>query len=188
MSEILTARRDDAPASEAKSADPSESARENETAAKTVTINRDPRDLYDFWRDFGNLVAVLENVRRIERIDDRRTRWVVKAPTGTVQWVTAVVDDQPGRLIAWESEPGADVRNSGRVEFLPAPGGRGSWVRATIHYDTPGGLIGKIAARLFQREPAIQARRDLRRFKQLMETGEIATGARTHAQREQRGE
>jgi uncharacterized membrane protein len=35
---------------------------------------------------------------------------------------------------------------------------------------------------MFQREPAIQARRDLRRFKQLMETGEIATALRTRAQ------
>ena len=49
----------------------------------------------------------------------------------------------------------------------------------------PAGIIGKVIAKMFQREPAIQARRDLRRFKQLMETGEIATGARSRAQMEE---
>ena len=47
-----------------------------------------------------------------------------------------------------------------------------------IAYDPPGGVIGELVAKLFQREPRIQTRRDLRRFKQLMETGEIATNAR----------
>ena len=64
-------------------------------------------------------------------------------------------------------------------------GGRGTWVSATILYDPPSGIIGKVVARMFQREPAIQARRDLRRFKQLMETGEIATSSWT---RQQHGE
>ncbi|MDB5422045.1 MAG: cyclase, partial [Brevundimonas sp.] len=39
----------------------------------------------------------------------------------------------------------------------------------------------KVIAKMFQREPFIQARRDLRRFKQLMETGEISTNARNQA-------
>jgi uncharacterized membrane protein len=52
----------------------------------------------------------------------------------------------------------------------------------TLLYDPPAGAIGRFVARLFQREPGIQARRDLRRFKQWMETGEIATAARTRKQ------
>ena len=79
------------------------------------------------------------------------------------------------------AEPGADVANSGRVEFKDV-GDRGTVVTATIAYDPPAGIVGKIIAKMFQREPAIQARRDLRRFKQLMETGEIATASRTQEQ------
>ena len=102
---------------------------------------------------------------------------MVKAPGGkTVEWDARVTDDRPNELIAWTSEEGADVPNSGRVEFRDA-GARGTVVTATILYDPPGGTIGKVIAKLFQREPAIQARRDLNRFKQLMETGEIATAA-----------
>jgi uncharacterized membrane protein len=96
-----------------------------------------------------------------------------------------VTEDRPGELIAWVSEEGADVPNSGRIEFRDAPGGRGTWVTATIIYDPPAGIIGKVIAKMFQREPHIQARRDLRRLKQLMETGEIATAARTKAQYEE---
>ena len=48
----------------------------------------------------------------------------------------------------------------------------------TLTYDPPGGVVGKLVAKLFQRDPAIQARRNLRRLKQLMETGEVATAAR----------
>jgi uncharacterized membrane protein len=152
--------------------------------ARAVTINRPATELYAYWRDFRNLQTFMDNVVAVESIDDRRSHWVVKSPTGTVEWDSIVTEDEPNRLIAWTSAEGADVPNSGRVEFREA-GARGTVVTATIAYDPPGGTIGKIIAKMFQREPGIQARRDLRRFKQLMETGEIATGARTRAQHEE---
>lgn len=143
---------------------------------RTVTINRPREELYAFWRDFSNLARVMLNIEDITMLDDRRSRWRVKGPNGDYEWVSVITEDEPGRLIAWESEDGADVKNSGRVEFLDAPPGRGSWVRAVMAYDPPGGFLGKaIAAVAGQKEPQIQSTRDLRRFKQLMETGEIAT-------------
>jgi uncharacterized membrane protein len=127
----------------------------------------------------------MENVERIDVHDATRSHWVVKAPAGrTVEWDATVTDEARDSFIAWTSEPGADVANSGRVEFQDA-GARGTVVTATILYDPPGGIVGKIVAKMFQREPAIQARRDLRRFKQLMETGEIATSAFTRKQLEE---
>ena len=101
-----------------------------------------------------------------------------------MSWESVVTKDVPGKEIYWQSAPGADIANSGRIEFREA-GPRGTVVRATIAYDPPGGAIGQFIAKLFQREPRIQARRDLRRFKQLMETGEIATAARTRKQFEE---
>ena len=119
----------------------------------------------------------MENVERIDILDDKRQHWVVKAPAGTsVEWDARITDEAVDDFFTWTSEPGADVPNSGRVEFRDA-GARGTVVTATIAYDPPAGVVGKLVAKLFQREPAIQARRDLRRFKQLMETGEIATNA-----------
>lgn len=144
----------------------------------TVTINRPREALYDAWRDFALLERVMENVEKVEKIDQLRSRWTIKAPLGsTVDVVTRIRDDQPGAAISWESEPGSDITTDGRIEFLDAPPGRGSFVRLSMRYAPPGGLIGKGISKLLQREPRIQSRRDLRRFKQLMETGEVATNA-----------
>lgn len=124
----------------------------------------------------------MDNVERVEILATDRSHWVVKAPAGkVVEWDAIITEEIDGELIAWASVEGADVTNSGRIEFRDA-GERGTIVTATIAYDPPAGFIGKIVAKMFQREPAIQARRDLRRFKQLMETGEVATAARTAQQ------
>jgi uncharacterized membrane protein len=157
---------------------------EGKGVACAVTINRPPAEVYAYFRDFANLPTFMDNIVRIDVLDDRRSHWVVKAPAGeTVEWDARLTEDQPGQLLAWTSEEGADVPNRGRVEFRDA-GARGTVVTAIIDYDPPAGVIGKLVAKLFQREPAIQSRRDLRRLKQLLETGEIATAAWTKAQHE----
>ena len=151
-------------------------------SGRAVTINRPIAELFAYWRDFPNLATFMENVERVDLLDNRRSHWVVKAPGGkTVEWDSVVTEEQPDSFIAWVSEEGADVPNSGRIDFRDA-GARGTVVTATIVYDPPAGVIGKLIAKMFQREPAIQARRDLRRFKQLMETGEIATSSWTRDQ------
>lgn len=168
---------DDAPVTTSKTTDP-----DRKLLAETVTINRPAQELYDFWRRPENLVQVMENILSIEPIDETRSRWTVKAPAdGTVSWESVITKDVPGQEITWQSADGADVANNGRIEFRDA-GARGTVVRATIAYEPPGGKVGELIAKLFQREPRIQARRDLRRFKQIMETGEIATGAWTRQQ------
>jgi uncharacterized membrane protein len=176
--------RDDAPVTAAKNSDPSRA-----LSAESVTINRPAQELYDFWRNPENLVQVMENIVSIEPLAHDRSRWTVKAPAGReVSWESIVTKDVPGREIYWQSAEGADVANSGRIVFEPA-GARGTVVRAVIAYDPPGGTVGQMLAKLFQREPRIQSRRDLHRFKQLMEAGEIATGARNHRiLSEERGE
>ena len=175
--------RDDAPPTAAKDLDT-----DRALLAESVTINRPAQELYAFWRDPANLVQVVENVVAIEPLGPDRSRWTVKAPAGReVSWESVVTRDVPGREITWQSAEGAEIDNSGRIEFRDA-GARGTVVRAVIAYDPPGGMVGQMIAKLFQREPRIQTRRDLHRFKQLMEAGEIATSARTQRQREERNE
>lgn len=183
---------DDAPPSTAKDSAARQAAINTLTEAKgdtivgrAVTINRPVGEVFAFFRDFANLPTFMENVVRIDVLDAQRTHWVVKAPGGgTVEWNARITEEAVNDVIAWASEEGAEVPNSGRVTFRNA-GDRGTVVTATIAYDPPFGALGKLIAKMFQREPAIQARRDLRRFKQLMETGEIATGARTRRQFEE---
>jgi len=153
---------------------------------RTVTINRPRAQLYAYWRDFTKLTSFMDNIVSVDILDGRRSHWVVRAPGGkTVEWDAVITEEREGETIAWASEEGADVPNSGRIDFRDEPGGRGTQVTATIVYDPPVGVVGKLIAKMFQREPAIQARRDLRRFKQLMETGEIATASRTRQQLEE---
>jgi uncharacterized membrane protein len=143
---------------------------------RTVTINRPRHELYAFWREFRNLPLFMDNIESVTVLDTERSHWIVRAPGGnTVEWDARITEDEPGELIAWESIGDAKVRNSGRIEFRDSSNGRGTLVSATLVYDPPAGGVGKMVAKLFQREPKIQARQDLRRFKQLMETGEIAT-------------
>ncbi|HTV78895.1 MAG TPA: SRPBCC family protein [Steroidobacteraceae bacterium] len=149
---------------------------------RSVTIDRPRQELYAFWRNFENLPLFMHNIRRVTVIDSTHSRWLVAAPAGkSVEWPSAITVDDPGQLIGWESEEGASVRNSGTVEFKDSPERRGTVVTVTLAYDPPAGAIGQMIAKLFHKEPKIQARRDLRRFKQLMETGEVATAAPPYA-------
>jgi uncharacterized membrane protein len=145
---------------------------------RTVTIGRPKDELYREWRDFTKFPRFMENVERVGDLGGGRSKWTIKAPTGsTVELVTRITDDRPGEAIAWESEPESDIQTKGRVEYFDVAPGRGTGVRLTMRYDPPGGLAGRTIAKVMQREPNVQARRDLRRFKQLIETGEVATNA-----------
>jgi uncharacterized membrane protein len=139
-----------------------------------TTIRKPAEDVYRHWRDFRNLPTFMDHVRSVDVHDDRRSHWVVNAPAGTtVEWDAEIVEDRPGEIIAWRSVEGADVENSGSVRFSPAPGDRGTEVRVEVSYSPPGGVIGEVVAKLFGEAPDQQISDDLRRFKQVVETGDV---------------
>ena len=148
-------------------------------AVRAMTIGgQTPEELYEFWRNLPNLARFMENIERIDVLDADRSHWVVKAPAGrTIEWDARITVDEPGRRIGWTTEDGAEVKNHGVVEFREAPFGRGAEIHATIVYEPPAGPLGKLVAELFQVEPGMQAKRDLRRLKMMLETGEISTTA-----------
>ena len=144
----------------------------------SMTVERTPWDLYQFWRNFGNLPRFMQHLESVTVIDEKRSHWVAKAPSiagGTVEWDAEIINDEPNSLIAWRSLENANVDNAGSVRFVPGPEGRGTEVRVVLDYIPPGGRVGKWVAKLFGEEPTQQIREDLRRFKRLMETGEIPT-------------
>ena len=141
---------------------------------ESVTIDRSPEELYQFWHDFQNLPRFMYHLESVQTTGDGRSHWVAKAPVGTtVAWDAEITEDIPNELIAWRSLEGADVDNRGSVRFERATGGRGTVVRVEIEYSPPGGVIGASIAKLFGEEPEGQVKDDLRRFKQVMETGEV---------------
>jgi uncharacterized membrane protein len=144
---------------------------------KTVTIfNKSPEELYQFWHNFENLPRFMKHLESVTVIDQTRSHWVAKAPLDNkVGWDAEIINDQPNHLIAWASVEGADVENSGFVRFTPAPAERGTEVKVVLEYHIPGGVVTATIAKLFGEEPEQQIGDELRRFKMLMEAGEIAT-------------
>lgn len=145
-----------------------------------VTINRPPEECYRYWRDLERLPTFMQHLESVRVLDERRSHWRARAPAGRmVEWDADITEDVPGELLRWRSAPGAEIDNAGSIRFRPAPGGRGTVVEVELSYQPPAGRAGALVAKLFGEEPSIQVRQDLRRFKQLVETGEIPT---THGQ------
>jgi uncharacterized membrane protein len=143
---------------------------------ESMTINRTPWDLYQFWRNFDNLPRFMQHVKSVKVSDEKRSHWVVDGPGDKdVEWDAEIINDEPNALVAWRSLAGATVDNAGSVRFVPGPEGRGTEVRVVIDYIPPAGRIGNWVAKLFGKNPASEIREDLRRFKRLMETGEVPT-------------
>jgi uncharacterized membrane protein len=146
---------------------------------RSVTINKPRAALFAFWRDFQNLPRFMEHLVSVRVDSPMRSHWVAKAPAGrTVEWDAEIVNEVPNEIIAWKSVGEPDVSNAGSVNFSDAPGGRGTIVRVTLDYEPPAGRVGAMLSHFFSEEPDHQIREDLRKFKQLMETGEITTSAR----------
>ena len=141
--------------------------------SKSVTINKSPSELYAFWRSFENLPQFMNHLESVTEIDATRSHWIAKAPLGyKVQWSAEITNEQLNEFIEWRSMDGADIPNSGKVEFLPTAD-RGTEVKVTFTYEAPAGRLGALAAKVFGEEPSQQTEEDLRRFKRLMEAGLI---------------
>ena len=141
--------------------------------SKSVTINRPRQEVYEFWRDLEHLPTFMIHLEAVRSSGDQRSHWVANGPAGRVEWDAEIIEDRPGEIIAWHSLEGSDVPNGGSVRFTDAPADRGTEVHVDLHYDPPAGAAGAMVARLFGEEPQQQLRDDLRRFKQVMETGEV---------------
>jgi uncharacterized membrane protein len=140
---------------------------------KAVTVNRPVDEVYAFWRNFENLPQFMTHLDSVQNSGDRRSQWAAGSPEGvTVQWEVEIVEDRPNELISWRTIGVSDITGQGIVEFRPAPGGRGTEVRANISYEPPGGPLGAKIARIFRDLPGVKIENQLNVFKQIMETGE----------------
>jgi uncharacterized membrane protein len=144
---------------------------------RACTILKPASELYAFWRNLENLVLVIKHPTTIVSVSDVESRWSVSAPPGDrrVEWNSLIINDEPDRLIAWRSAEGAEVPNAGSVRFETAPGDQGTEVTVALEYDPPGGKLGALLAKLSGEEAGQQVAETLRRFKALMEAGEIPT-------------
>ena len=141
---------------------------------KSVTVGTSPDQIYAFWKNFENLPRFMHHLQSVQVLDNKRSHWVVNGPAGIdAEWDAEIINDIPNELIGWRSVDGSNVDNAGSVHFSPTP--HGTEVKVLLRYDPPGGAIGAAFAKLFGEDPDRQVQEDLRRFKMLLETGELAT-------------
>jgi uncharacterized membrane protein len=141
------------------------------TATTTVTKNR--QEVYDQWRRLDRLPTFMAHLDSVSATGPKTSHWRASAPFGrSVEWDAEIIDDVPGERIAWRSLDGP-VRNEGEVRFVPAPAGKDTEVHVRLRYSVPAGRLGETVARYFGESPHQQLDDDLRRFKQVAETGEV---------------
>jgi uncharacterized membrane protein len=141
---------------------------------ESLTVNRPVSEVYSYWRDFSRLPTFMNYLESVTVVSPTRSHWKTTGLAGkSLEWDAEIVEEQPGELISWRSLEGADVSNAGVVRFLSAPGDRGTEIHLEMLYDPPGGSAGAGVAKLFGRSAEQQVHEDLRRFKQVIETGEI---------------
>lgn len=143
---------------------------------KALDVNSSTEACYRFWRDISNFPRFMQHVESVEPMDATRSRWQVR---GTLRqhltWEAELTSDVPGQQLGWRTRAGSDIAHAGLVRFTPAPGNRGTRIEVDFQYHAPMGKAGLLLARVLGEEPAQQVSDDLRRFKQLIETGEIPT-------------
>jgi len=155
------------------------------TAHSSVLLNCSREEAYRFWHNFEQLPQFMRHVHSVSKTGEGQYRWTALAPLGAkVTWEANIVADRENEFISWRSLPGSDVEVDGSVEFRNAPANRGTIVEAIIIYRPPAGAIGKSVAKVFGKYPGFIMRQDLRRFKALVETGEVPTiEGQTHGPR-----
>ena len=152
---------------------------------KAVTINSTAEQLYSFWRNFENLPRFMDHLQSVTVIDEKGSHWVARGPAHIkAEWDAEIINDIPNERIGWRSTEGSRVDNAGSVHFKRASGDRGTEVHVVLRYDPPGGVIGAAFAKLFGEDPAFQVQEELRKLKELIETGEIATNEFVRSGRE----
>jgi uncharacterized membrane protein len=144
---------------------------------QTVRVARPAEELYRFWRDLENLPRFMDHLESVRALDELRSHWAARGPAGTrVEWDAEIHNDVPGQLLAWRSLPGSEVDHAGSVHFEPESDDY-TLVRVVLRYDPPAGKVGAAVARLFGEDAETQVADDLRRFKQVMESGDPSPAA-----------
>jgi|SRR5581483_7275631 len=145
---------------------------------RTILVNKSQEECYAFWREFRNMTRFSPRLESVTHLDSKRSHWSLRL-TGNrrMEWDAEITSDVPNERIQWRTLSGAPFQHAGAVHFDKAPGNRGTFVKVSMHYRAPGGALGSILAQVLGPDPFGEIRENLRRFKQLLETGEIPTTA-----------
>ena len=141
----------------------------------TITVNAPREEVMAYWRQIENLPRFMKHLSEVRQIGEGRSHWVAEVPGGfgTIAWDAEVRSDDS--RLSWRSVPGSPIENTGEVIFRDAPGHRGTEIRARISYRPPAGRVGHATSKLLTPVFNQLVKEDIRRFKHVMEAGEVPT-------------
>jgi uncharacterized membrane protein len=149
---------------------------------RSVIIDKSAPELYRYWRNFRNLLTLVDVLDSVDVLDNQHLRWTIKTPAGiNASWDAEITTDRQNEMIGWRSADGSTIETAGYIQFLPTLDGRRTLVKVALEYYPPAGRIGAGLSTLLGRRPEGIVEEALRRFKQLHESGEIS---RTEYRRE----
>lgn len=143
---------------------------------EAVTVHgKTPEQAYDFWRDFEAFPRFMHHLASVEEISEERSRWTARVPKklGAIRWEAEITEEEPGKRIGWRSMPDADIENAGTVHFAQSSREDGTEVHVQLSYQVPGGKAGALVGQLLNPANRQLIRNDVRRFKHLLEAGEV---------------
>ncbi len=143
-------------------------------ATAAVTVQAPINEVFGYWDGFQSLPRFMSDAASVQITGDRQSHWRLSAPAGlSLEWDAQITDSRPNEEISWRTADGASVTAEGVVRFRTAPGNRGTQVIFDARFSPPGGELGKKIAQPLADALGTKIGNDLRRFKQLVELGEI---------------
>ncbi|MCP3136696.1 SRPBCC family protein [Pyxidicoccus xibeiensis] len=143
---------------------------------RSITIQKPAQELYRAWRAAPTLSLIMGHFADVTDVGSHLQHWKLRGPVGmSLEWDSSIVEEHPGEYLRWEATEDSQLPNAGWVRFRPAPEDWGTVVTLKMEFSPPGGPLGSAVVKLLGDAPSAFAHRALRRFKSLMETGELPT-------------
>jgi len=146
----------------------------NVNIKSSFTVNKPREAVYNFWRKLDNLPLFMNHLESVEVIDEDRSHWVLKLPTGvaSVSWDAEIVMDVPYELIGWSSLPDSIIDNAGKIRFRDTADG-GTLIDLVITYQPPAGGFGASVAHILNPVFKNMVDTDVQNFKQYMDLADM---------------
>lgn len=140
----------------------------------SFVVNKPRQAIYEFWRKLDNLPLFMSHLESVSIIDNERSHWVLKLPTGVanISWDAEIVMDVPGELIGWSSLPGSAIDNAGKVRFRDTDDGS-TLIDMVITYQPPAGGLGASLAHVLNPVFKNMVDTDVQNFKQYMDLADM---------------
>jgi ribosome-associated toxin RatA of RatAB toxin-antitoxin module len=136
-----------------------------------ILVNVPVSVAYNQWTQFEDFPHFMGGIKKVTQLSDDRLEWVAEIAGVRRKWEATILEQIPDRKVAWAATEGAT--NAGEVTFEDIGGGQTS-VRLTLEYE-PEGLVEEVGDKLNVVES--RTKKDLERFKELVESEGYASGA-----------